>query len=99
MLAFASIQNTTKLQGLPLCAALNDFPAYVARFVVSPRLDPRFRGDETCWKAEMKQLFRGVGKAFESRHETLSQRNVSRRNRRRNETEISLAKGKTSLAN
>ena len=29
MLANASIQNTTTPQVLPLCAALDDFPAYV----------------------------------------------------------------------
>jgi hypothetical protein len=30
MLANASIQSTTTLQGLPLCAALDELPAYVA---------------------------------------------------------------------
>src|SRR5271170_7570921 len=46
----ASIQNTTKLQ-----AGVNDFPAHVARFVVSPRLDPRFRGDDTRRKADISR--------------------------------------------
>jgi hypothetical protein len=48
MLANASIQNTTTLQGLPHCA-LRPLAGLPERFVVSPRLDPRFRGDDTCW--------------------------------------------------
>src|SRR5271168_4501713 len=46
MLANASIQNTTTLLGL-LCAAFGGFPAHVVNRV--PQLDPRFRGDDTCW--------------------------------------------------
>jgi hypothetical protein len=43
MLANASIQNTTPLQGLPHCA-FRQLAGLRERFVVSPRLDPRFRG-------------------------------------------------------
>jgi hypothetical protein len=45
MLANASIQNTTPLQGLPHCA-FRQLAGLRERFVVSPRLDPRFRGDD-----------------------------------------------------
>jgi hypothetical protein len=48
MLANASIQNTTTLQGLPHCA-FRRIAGLRERFVVSPRLDPRFRGDDPCW--------------------------------------------------
>jgi hypothetical protein len=48
MLANASIQASTTLQGLPLCAAFDDSRAQDGAFVVSPRLDPRFRGDDRC---------------------------------------------------
>src|SRR5271170_6020316 len=48
MLANASIQASTTLQGLPLCAAFDDSRARDGAFVVSPRLDPRFRGDDRC---------------------------------------------------
>ena len=52
MLANASIQNTTTLQGLPLFVALIDFPAHVVASS-SQRLDPPFRGpfrgDDMCW--------------------------------------------------
>ncbi|MFZ2109566.1 MAG: hypothetical protein WAV18_30020, partial [Roseiarcus sp.] len=58
MLANASIQNTTTLQNLPLCADFNELPGSSHHFVVSPRLDPRFRGDDKCW-----QLFRAVSRA------------------------------------
>src|SRR5271154_1945860 len=47
MLANASIQKTTTLQGLlsPLSAA-SPLMSSLRRV---PRLDPRFRGDDTCW--------------------------------------------------
>jgi hypothetical protein len=57
MLANASIQNTTTLQGLPLFIAFIDFPAWVAATAAS-----RFRGDGhvLAWSVEMQRLFRGV---------------------------------------
>jgi hypothetical protein len=43
MLANASIQNTTTLQGL-LCAAFGGFPAHVVSLVVSHGWIPAFAG-------------------------------------------------------
>jgi hypothetical protein len=48
MLANASIRNTTMLQGLAHCA-FRRLASLRERFVVPPRLDPRFRGDDKCW--------------------------------------------------
>jgi hypothetical protein len=44
MLANASIQNTTTPQVLPLCAALDDFPAYVELRRVPTAGSPLFAG-------------------------------------------------------
>jgi hypothetical protein len=48
MLANARIEAATTLQGLPHCA-FRRLAGLRAGFVESPRLDPRFRGDDKCW--------------------------------------------------
>jgi hypothetical protein len=49
MLATASIQDTTTTTRLARLAPFRRLPGLCGRFVVSPRLDPRFRGDDTRW--------------------------------------------------
>ena len=44
MLANASIQNTTTLEGLPLCVAVDDIPAYVAASSCPHGWIPAFAG-------------------------------------------------------
>jgi hypothetical protein len=47
--ANASIQNTATAIRLAAFRRSRRLPGLCRRFVVSPRLDPRFRGDDTCW--------------------------------------------------
>jgi hypothetical protein len=53
MLANASFENATTLQGMPLCVALDDFRLN-SRLRRAPRLDRRFRRDDTLGQSKSR---------------------------------------------
>src|ERR1700722_17007421 len=54
MLANASIRDTTTATRLARLAPFRRLSGLRCRFVASPRLDPRFRGDDTRWIARWR---------------------------------------------
>jgi hypothetical protein len=78
MLANASIQNTTTLQGLlsPLSAASQLMPS-LRRI---PRLDPRFRAVDTCWlgRSRRSSCFEGLSKCHRNPEITPHSTNLAR---------------------